>query len=67
MCCYRRDVIAQVGLVCVEGCGLGSSYILSLPTAHATVYKLYEVMCAVHVKYCNHLLAVDMAVWHVYS
>ena len=25
-----------------------------------------EVMCAVHVKYCNHLLAVDMAVWHVY-
>ena len=56
-----------MGLVCVEGCGLGSSYILSLPTAHATVYKLYEVMCAVHVKYCNHLLAVDMAVWHVYS
>ena len=25
-----------------------------------------EVMCAVHVKYCNHLLVVDMAVWHVY-
>ena len=25
-----------------------------------------EVMCAVHVKYCNHLLAVDMAVGHVY-
>ena len=22
--------------------------------------------CAVQIKYCNHLLAVDMAVWHVY-
>ena len=22
--------------------------------------------CAVHEKYCNHLLAVDMTVWHVY-
>ena len=38
-------------------------YILSLPTVHAAVYdKLQcEVMCIVHVKYCNHLLAVDMA------
>ena len=35
VCCYSRDVIVQVGLVCVEG--------------------------VVHIKYCNHLLAVDMA------
>ena len=26
VCCYRRDVIVQVGLVCVEGCGVGSIY-----------------------------------------
>ena len=22
VCCYRRDVIVQVGLVCVDGCGV---------------------------------------------
>ena len=36
-CCYRRNVIVQVGLVCVEGCGVGSTY-LSLPTVYAAVY-----------------------------
>ena len=49
-----------MGLVCVEGCGLGSITILSLP--HMLLCRSYsEVMCAVHVKYCNHLLAVYMA------
>ena len=33
-CCYRRNVIVQVGLVCVEGCEVGSTY-LSLPTVYA--------------------------------
>ena len=39
-------------------------YILNLLTVYAAVYDelLCEVMCVVHVKYCNcnHLLAVDM-------
>ena len=26
MCCYRQDVVVQVGLVCVEGCAVGSIY-----------------------------------------
>ena len=26
VCCYRRDVTVQAGLVCVEGCGVGSVY-----------------------------------------
>ena len=26
VCCYRRDVIVQVGLLCVEGCRLGRIY-----------------------------------------
>ena len=37
--------------------------ILSLPTVYAAVHDglLCEVTCITHVKYCNHLLAVDMA------
>ena len=26
VCCHRRNVIVQVGLVCVEECGVGSIY-----------------------------------------
>ena len=37
VCCYRRNVIVQVGLVCVEGCGVGGIY-LHIPTVYAAVY-----------------------------
>ena len=38
--------------------------LLSLPTVYVAVQ--YSVRsCVVHVKYCNHLLAVDMMVRHV--
>ena len=39
------------------------SIILSLPTVYDAVYDTLwcEVMCVVHVKYYNHLLAVDVA------
>ena len=45
VCCYRQDVIVQVGLVCVEGCAVGS-----IPTIYAAVYDelLREVSCIVH-------------------
>ena len=26
VCCYRRDFVVQVGLVCAEGCGVGGIY-----------------------------------------
>ena len=50
VCCYRQDVIVQMGLVCVEGCAMGSIHILSLPTVYAAVYDelLCEVTCIVH-------------------
>ena len=53
---------------CTSGVGVygrmrSGQYIMSLPTVYAAVYDklLCEVTCVVHVKYCNHLLAVDMA------
>ena len=36
VCCYRRDDIVQVGLVCVEGCGVGM-------TLSRAQWKLLEV------------------------
>ena len=55
--CHSTSVIGVCGRM------WNGQYILSLPTVYVLVYdKLqYEVMCVVHVKYCNHLLAVDMA------
>ena len=38
VCYYRQDVIVDVGLVCVEGCAVGSIHILSLPTVYGAVY-----------------------------
>ena len=26
VCCFRQEVIVQVGLVCVDGCGVGGIY-----------------------------------------
>ena len=60
VCCYRQDVIIQVGLVCVEGCAMGSESTYSIKYAAVYDELLCEVMRIVHVKYCNHLLAVDM-------
>ena len=52
VCCYRQDVIVLVGLD-VEW----AIYIES--TCCMISYSVRS--CVVHVKYCNHLLAVDMA------
>ena len=49
-----------MGLVCVEGCGVGSINIESTYGACCCVIQR-KVMCVVHVKYCKYLLAVDMA------
>ena len=59
VCCYRRDVIVQVGLVSVEGCGVGSIIESTYSVCCCVIQR--KVMCVIHVKYCNHLLAVDVA------
>ena len=62
------SVLLQARCHCTSGVGVCKrmwigQYILSLPTVYAAVYDelLCEVTCIVHAKYCNHLLAVDMA------
>ena len=52
----RRDVIVQVGLVCVEGCAVGSIYnrIYLQCMLLCNDELLCEVTCVIHVKHCNH-------------
>ena len=73
ICCWSKicsSMLLQARCHCISGVGVSGRmwsgryiHILNLPTMYAAVYAMSHSVkpCIVRVKYCNHLLAVDMA------